>query len=231
MIRTMALEIIGICALSSIEILAAIPEPDAVLYGPALVSGVQVQQRSAVVLVTRLPGGTEIGRFDFGDCNADGVRDACELSCSAPGCSGVVGCGTARDTSPADGLLDDCPGNLYVLKSRIESTPDGLLPSGNAAVLNAANPSSVNIFMAVAGGAEKFVRSLRIDERGKIRNLALSILDRFALRDFCRCQNGPGTTTPAAGCGDQFFNAADYDEDGDADLGDFAFMQNHFVGE
>ncbi len=210
---------------------AAIPEPDAVLYGPAFVNGVAVQQRSSVVLVTRLPGGQEIGRFDFGDCNADGVRDACELSCAAPGCSGVAGCGTARDTSPADGLLDDCAGHLYVLKTRVESTPDGLAPSGNAAVLNPVNPSSVNIFMAVAGGAEKFVRSQRIDERGKIRNLALSILNRFAFRDFQRCQSGPEDSIPGGGCAGEFFYAADYDEDGDVDLRDYAFIQNHFVAE
>ncbi len=210
---------------------AAIPEPDAVLYGSALVNGVAVQQRSAVLLVTRLAGGQEIGRFDFGDCNADGVRDACELSCAAPGCSGVAGCGTARDTSPADGLLDDCAGHLYVLKSRIESTPDGLSPSGSAAVLNLANPASVNIFMAVAGGAEKFVRSLVIDERGKIRNLAMSILNRFAFRDFHRCRSGPDGESPGGVCSPEFFAAADYDEDGDADLSDFAFIQNNFVAE
>lgn len=210
---------------------AAIPEPDAVLYGPALVNGVAVQLRSAVVLVTRLPSGQEIGRFDFGDCNADGVRDACELSCAATGCSGISGCGSARDTSPADGLLDDCAGHLYVLKARVESTPDGIEPSGTAALLNPSNPTVVDIFMAIAGGEEKFVRELRIDERGKISNIALSILDRFAFRDFRRCQTGPDDSTPDATCGPEFFVAADYDEDGDADLRDFAFIQNHFVSE
>jgi hypothetical protein len=208
---------------------AAIPEPDAVLYGPALVNGVPAQQRSAVVLISRLPSGREIGRFDFGDCNADGVRDACELSCSAPGCAGVTGCGTARDASPADGLLDDCPGNLYVLKTRVESTPDGLAPTGNAAVLNTANPTSVNIFMAVAGLSEKFVRSLRIDERGKIRNVVLSILDLRAFRDFQRCQSGPGNASIPVGCSGESATAADYNEDGGVDLRDFAFIQNQIV--
>jgi len=230
MSRAMGIGVLGLFGIATIGASAAIPEPDAVLYGPALVDGVAVQQRSAVILVTRLSSGQEIGRFDFGDCNADGVRDACELSCQNAGCSGVSGCGTARDTDPADGLLDDCAGNLYVLKARTESTPDGLAPSGNAAVLNPANPTSVDIFMAVAGGAEKFVRNLRVDERGKIRNLALSILDRFAFRDFQRCQSGPGDTSPGTGCADQFFDAADYDEDGDADLSDFALIQNRFVG-
>ena len=227
----MAIGIIGVCGLAVCCVTAAIPEPDAVLYGPALVNGVAVQQRSAVVLFTRLPGGAEIGRFDFGDCNADGVRDDCELSCAAPGCSGVTGCGTARDTSPADGLLDDCPGHLYVLKARIEATPDGLAPSGDAAVLNPANPSMVDIFMTIAGGPERFVRQLRVDERGKIRNIALSILNFFAYRDFQRCQAGPGSGSPGGFCSSDFFAAADYDEDGDADLRDYAFIQNNFAGE
>lgn len=231
MSRTLGIWFIGVLGLASGWVWAGIPEPDAVLYGPALVSGVAVQQRSAVVLVTRLPSGQEIGRFDFGDCNADGVRDACELSCAAPSCSGVSGCGSARDTSPADGLLDDCAGNLYVLKTRTESTPEGIAPSGTAAVLDPSDPTVVGIFMAVAGGPEKFVRNLRVDERGKIRNIALSVLDRFAYRDFRSCQAGPEGVSPGGSCATEFFAAADYDEDGDADLRDFSFIQNNLVGE
>jgi hypothetical protein len=227
--RAIGTKIISIYGLAASLVLAAIPEPDAVLYGPALVNGVAVQQRSAVVLVTRLPGGQEIGRFDFGDCNADGVNDTCELSCAAPGCSGVTGCGTARDTSPADGLLDDCPGHSYVLKARTESAPEGIEPSGNAAVLNPSNPAVVGIFMALAGGPEKFVRDLRIDERGKIRNIALTILNDFAFRDLQRCSGGPSGSPPGGACSSESFAAADYDEDGDVDLRDFAFVQNNFV--
>lgn len=230
MSRVLGIWVVGILATASGWARAGIPEPDAVLYGPALVSGVAVQQRSAVVLITRLASGQEIGRFDFGDCNADGVRDVCQLSCAAPGCSGVSGCGSARDTSPADGLLDDCAGNLYVLRARIESTPDGLEATGNAAVLNPSDPTVVNIFMAIAAGPEKFVRQLRVDERGKIRNVALSILNLFAYQDFGRCQTGPDGTLSAGACGLEFFAAADYDEDADVDLRDFAFVQNHFAG-
>jgi hypothetical protein len=136
--------------LTSVWVVAAIPEPDAVLYGTAFVSGTPAVQQDAVVLVARLSTGQEIGRFDFDDCNADGVRDTCELSCAAPGCSGVPGCGTARDTAPADGLLDDCPGNLFALRVKCESTPPGITPTGLAAVLNPASPTVVKIFMASA---------------------------------------------------------------------------------
>ena len=134
------------------RLLAGIPEPDAILYGTATVNGVPAHQQEAVVLVARLASGQEIGRFDFADCNADGVRDVCERSCSNPGCTGVTGCGTARDNSPADGLLDDCPGNLYALKVRCESTPDGVPPSGTAAVLNPSNPAIVRILMQTGSG-------------------------------------------------------------------------------
>lgn len=209
---------------------AGIPEPDAVLFGTALVQHVPVVQRNDVIITARLGSGQEIGRFNFGDCNADGVRDACELSCQNPGCVGVAGCGTARDTSPQDGLLDDCPGNLYALKVRCESIPDGLIASGNAAVLNPSNPTAVHIFIQIGGGSEKFARDLLISERGKIRRIALSILNLFAFGDFKTCRSGPSGNSPGGSCSAEMFGASDYDEDGDVDLHDYAFIQTHFVG-
>ncbi len=210
---------------------AGIPEPDAVLYGTASVNGAPVQQQHPVVLVAVLDTGQEIGRYDFADCNADGVRDACELSCATQGCSGVSGCGTARDTAPPIGQLDDCPGNLYALKVRTESTPDGVAPSGNAVVLDFANPRTVRILMQQGTNPAQFVRNLLINERGKIRQLALSVLNRFAFRDYAKCQRGPAVTTPGGSCSAELFAGADYDEDGDVDLRDYAFVQNHFVGQ
>jgi len=182
--------------ITAVWVVAAIPEPDAVLYGTAFVNGTSAVQQDAIVLVARLSTGQEIGRFDFDDCNADGVRDTCERSCSAPGCSGVPGCGTARDTSPADGKLDDCPGDLFVLKVKCESTPPGVVASGLAAVLNPASPTVVKIFMASAGGPEELVRHLVISERGIIRQLAMRVLDLFAHRDVARCMGGPDGASP-----------------------------------
>lgn len=217
-------------SLTSAWVFGTIPEPDAILYGTAFIAGVPAVQQGAVLLVARLDTGQEIGRFEFADCNADGVLDKCELSCPAPGCSGVTGCGTARDTAPADGLLDDCPGNLYALRVKCESTPPGITPTGLAAVLNPASPTVVKIFMASAGGPEKLVRHLVISERGKIRQIALSVLNLFAHRDIAACMGGPGGASPGGTCTAERFNAADYDEDGDADLRDYAFMQRNFVG-
>lgn len=231
MIASAVIRAAVVFSLTSVWTLAAIPEPDAVLYGTALVAGVPQQQQSSVLLVARIASGQEIGRYDFADCNADGVVDKCELSCAAPGCAGVSGCGTARDTSPADGLLDDCPGNLYALRVKCESTPAGLTATGLAAVVNPVSPTVVKIFMATAGGPEKLVRHLAISERGKIRQIALSVLNLFAFRDVASCMNGPGGASPGGTCTAERFHAADYDEDGDADLHDFAFVQNHFVGQ
>jgi len=209
---------------------AGIPEPDAILYGAVTLSGVQVHQRDSVVVLARLTGGQEIGRYDFGDCNGDGVRDLCELSCANPGCAGVAGCGTARDSFPADGLLDDCPGNLYALKVRCESTPAGVLPSGNAAVLNPLNPTVVRVLVRIAGGPERYVRNLLISERGKIRSIALSVLNLFSFREFATCRRGPGQTSPSGSCTADQFISSDYEDDGDVDLRDYAFFQNQFVG-
>jgi hypothetical protein len=211
--------------------IAGIPEPDAVMYGSVALSGVAVHQRDAVVVRARLINGQEIGRFDFGDCNGDGVRDSCEVSCGNPGCTGVAGCGTVRDTSPADGLLDDCPGHLYALRIRTESITSGVPPSGNAAILNPSNPTVVRILMQVGGGPERYVRNLLISERGKIRNIALSILNRFTFGQFADCVGGPGRPSPGGSCNAEQFIAADYSDDGDADLRDYAFLQNQFVGQ
>lgn len=210
---------------------AAIPEPDVILYGNALVNGLPAVQRDSVLLIARLGSGQEVGRFDFGDCNADGVRDNCELSCQASGCIGVSGCGTARDTDPADGLLDDCPGNLYALRVKCESTPTGIAPTGLAAVLNPASPTIVRVFMATAGGPEKLVRHLVVSERGRIRQMALGVLDLLAHRNAAVCMSGPGGSSPGGACTTGLFNAADYDDDGDTDLRDHAFVQLNFVGD
>ena len=210
---------------------AGIPEPDVIIFGGVTLSAIPVQQRDAVVVRARLAGGPEIGRYDFGDCNADGVRDACELSCANPGCTGVAGCGTARDTSPADGLLDNCPGHLYVLKIRCESTPNGVPPSGNAAVLNPSNPTIVHISAQMGNGPEMYIRDLLISERGRIQEIALSILNLFTLNKIAACCSGPDGVPPGGSCDAAQFVAVDYDDDGDVDLADYAFLQNQFVDE
>lgn len=280
MLRPLKVSVVCVLGVVSSWAWAGIPEPDAVLYGNAYVEGFPVLQQDAIRLVARLETGPEVGRYDFADCNGDGVRDICELSCARPGCSLVPGCGTAHDDTgrcasgpsigrtclvdvdcgacsagssnagapcdadtdctggtcalgdcSSDGLLDDCPGDLYALKVRCESTPDGLAASGSAAVLNPSNPTVVRILMRSGTGPEQFVRNLLISERGKIRQLALSVLNRFAFRDYANCQRGPAVTTPGGSCAAEFFTAADYDEDGDVDLRDYAFIQNHFVGQ
>lgn len=229
MMRTIGVVAAGVVVWCSSAAWAGIPEPDAILYGTVLVQGAPVVQQSDVVIVARLDSGQEIGRYNFADCNADGVRDTCELSCQAPGCLGVPGCGTAVDTNPADGLLDDCPGNLFALKIRCESAPDGVAASGEAAVLDPANPTSVHILLQANGGPEKFARDLQITDRGIIRQITLSELNLAAFSTFGACDGGPSADSPGGVCSDVLFATADYDGDGDVDLRDYAFIQSHLV--
>lgn len=209
---------------------AAIPEPDSILYGGVSLNGDPVLQGDSVVVLARLSTGQEIGRYDFADCNADGVRDLCELSCSNPGCTGVPGCGTARDTSPTDGLLDDCPGHMYALRVRCESTPDGEPASGSAAILNFSSPTVVQVLLQINGQPAKQVRQLLISQRGKIQQVALSLLNLFTMGNFASCTGGPGALAPSS-CNAEEFSSADFDDDGDADLRDFAFFQNHIEAQ
>jgi len=219
------------CGLACGSALAAIPEPDSILYGGVSLTGDPVLQGDSVVVLARLGTGQEIGRYDFADCNADGVRDLCELSCSNPGCTGVPGCGTARDTSPTDGLLDDCPGHMYALRVRCESTPDGEPASGGAAILDFASPTVVQVLLQVNGQPAEQVRQLVISQRGKIQQVALSLLNLFTMGNFASCTGGPGASAPGGSCSAEEFLSADFDDDGDADLRDFAFFQDHFEGQ
>lgn len=229
MLRTMGAVVTGVVVCCSSAASAGIPEPDAILYGTALVNGAPVAQQNDVVIVARLDSGQEIGRYNFADCNADGVRDACELSCQAPGCLGIPGCGTATDINPVDGLLDDCPGNLYALKIRCESTPDGVTPSGQAAILDPTHPTSVHILLQTNGEPEKFARDLQITDRGIIRQVTLSELNLAMFGSFASCIGGPSDPLPGGTCSDLLFATADYDGDGDVDLRDYAVVQIHFV--
>lgn len=48
------------------------------------------------------------------DCNSNGIEDACDVSCSNPGCSGVQGCGETPDCN-GNGVPDECDiGGLYL---------------------------------------------------------------------------------------------------------------------
>ena len=229
MSRALRTRVAGIFGIAAGWVWGGIPEPDAILYGTANVNGVAARQQDDVLIVARLANGQEVGRYNFADCNADSVNDTCERSCANPGCSGVTACGTARDTNPADGLLDDCPGNQYALKIRNESVPPGLTPAGNAALLNPANPTVARIFIRQADKAERFARNFMISERGKIRNMLLAALDSFTYAIFRDCLRGPGAPPPGGSCTAEEFNGADFEEDGDVDLRDFAFVQNNFV--
>jgi len=211
--------------------IGGIPEPDAMLYGGATINSVAVVQQQDVSVIARMESGVEVGRFGFSDCNANGVRDVCEISCSAPNCAGVTGCGTARDSNPADGLLDDCAGHLYVLRIRSESVPSGLTASGNAVILNSSEPPVVQVFIQEGTGPERYVRDFTVSQRGKIKNLTAMPLTTATYSVLARCLGGPDNSDPLATCDAEAYTTADYTEDLFVDLRDFAFIQNSLVPE
>lgn len=183
MSRKIAISTIVSLMAIALPVSAGIPEPDAVVYGTLTVNGQPAEQQDDYAVLARLGTGEEIGRYDFSDCNADGVRDVCELSCANAGCTGVTGCGTARDTDPADGLLDDCPGNLFALKIRCESVPAGLTPSGNAAVLNPTTPPVVQILVKRGDEPEVLALNLPITDRGMTSEVNLNVQLQCSIAD------------------------------------------------
>ncbi|GJM25499.1 MAG: hypothetical protein DHS20C16_19140 [Phycisphaerae bacterium] len=60
------------------------------------------------------------------DCNDNTIDDPCDVSCAAPGCSGVVGCGQSSDcnaNSVPDECEDDCDKNGQPDTCDIAATP------------------------------------------------------------------------------------------------------------
>jgi hypothetical protein len=218
-----------------------IPEPDAILYGSARIQGVDVQRNHPVSVIARLadPGGAEwTYRFDDAlpnDCNRNGIPDVCDLDCECP-CTpnpqaGIScpppGCGMSKDVNPQDGIPDECPGDNFVLRIRLEHLLPGETQSPDVALIG----QTLDIYLQKKGGPEMFVRSVLISTRGMLRNLALATLDLFTFAEGLSCFAGPGATSIPGGCSPGVFDAMDFDLDGDADLKDFMVFQNSFVGQ
>ncbi len=69
--------------------------------------------------------GTWVGVLNAGDCNNDGMRDECEISCGQPGglCD-IPGCGQARDCN-ANNVPDECDiSSVSSLDLNDDGTPD-----------------------------------------------------------------------------------------------------------
>ncbi len=46
---------------------------------------------------------------EFRDCNSNGIPDACDIDCDAPGCGQLPGCGESADQGhPGNGIPDEC---------------------------------------------------------------------------------------------------------------------------
>lgn len=68
----------------------------------------------------------EVPAGESPDCNNNSIDDPCDVSCAAPGCSGVVGCGLSSDcnaNSVPDECEDDCDHNGQPDTCDIAATP------------------------------------------------------------------------------------------------------------
>jgi hypothetical protein len=187
--------------------MAGIPEPDVILYGHVCIGGHPASDQDDV---------TVIAKADVDSVVREVGRYKMGDLAAASDCHGQ----------------DDC----YVLRTRLESVPAGESPSGTAAVLDRANPSTVQVFLVQGEGAEQLVTAFPVAQAGVIRRLDLrdtpatadlngdghtDLTDYQSMRPFLL---GPGIV-PVTSC-----NPADLNSDGYVDLRDFGIFQATFDG-
>jgi len=186
---------------------AGIPEPDYILHGQVCIGGAPASAGDDVTVIAKA-----IVQSQLREVGRYKMGD----SDAATDCNGDADC--------------------YILRIRLESVPVGESPSGTAAILNRATPSSAYVFLMQGTGPEQFVAEIRIADSAVIRRLDLrdaaatadlngdgrkDLLDHKVL---VASLQGPGVSAPGT-C-----NAADLNGDGHVDLRDFALFQAAFTG-
>jgi hypothetical protein len=96
--------------------------------------------------------------------------------------------------------------------------------------VNSADPPVVQIFIKDGNNPEQLVREFTVSERGKIKNFTAQPLDLSAYRGLANCLGGPALSDPPKSCDSEAYHSADYDENNNVDLRDYAFIQNSIVG-
>lgn len=182
-----------------------IPEPDLILHGHVCLSGGPAGDTDDVTVMARATVGNE---------------------------TPVVGSYHMGDQASAS----DCRGNsdCYVLRVRVETVPNGVSPSGTAAVLTPQAPTTVSLYLKEEAGAEVPVGEVLLTDRGIIRRLDVSPEPVSAdinadtqtnSADFALLHAalaGPDAPTNLA-C-----DPNDINRDGNVDMRDFAVLQADF---
>ncbi|HVP10034.1 MAG TPA: fibronectin type III domain-containing protein [Phycisphaerae bacterium] len=88
----------------------------------------------------------------FLDCNGNNEPDSCDISCSAPGCSGVPGCGQSLDCN-GDGVPDECQGGDPCPPTNLHWVvpPTGAGTTSITMQAHADDPSGVEYYYAATG--------------------------------------------------------------------------------
>lgn len=191
----------------SVAAAAGIPEPDVILHGHICIGGDPASAQDDVTVIAKATVDSQIREVG---------RYKMGDNPAASDCHGE----------------DDC----FVLRIRLESVPAGETASGNALVLDQANPSTVQVYLVQGQGPEQQVMELQIAQAGVIRRLDLRDAPPTAdfngdgrkdLADFSILRasfQGPSVLSVAS-C-----NPADLNGDGHVDLRDFAILQAAFTG-
>ena len=120
-------------AVCSVAAVAGIPEPDVILHGHICIASDPASAQDDVTVIAKAAVDSKVREVG---------RYKMGDNPAASDCHGE----------------DDC----FVLKIRLESVPAGETTSGNAVVLDRANPSTVQIFLVQEQGPEQLITQFQI---------------------------------------------------------------------
>jgi hypothetical protein len=88
----------------------------------------------------------------FLDCNGNSIADTCDISCAAPGCAGVPGCGQSQDCN-GNGVPDECEGGDICAPANLHwvQVPSAISTTAITMEAQADDPSGVEYYFNATG--------------------------------------------------------------------------------